>query len=188
MDVAVNTYGVDLGDGLFGQENVTTHFTIGDEVIATADDNTKTLTVRRNGEVVKTMPISMGKNSTPTNNGTYHRRRPVRPHGHGLVDLRRAVELAQRLPHRGRLRHADLLQRHLRARRAVVGGQPGLQQRQPRLPQRQHQQCAVVLRQHQARRHRRDRATPWARSLPGTDGLGDWNIPWEQWRAGNANI
>ena len=42
IDVAVNTYGVDLGDGLFGQENVTTHFTIGDEVIATADDNTKT--------------------------------------------------------------------------------------------------------------------------------------------------
>ena len=71
VDVAVNTYGVDLGDGLFGQENITTHFTIGDEVIATADDNTKTLTVRRNGEVVKSMPISMGKNSTPTNNGTY---------------------------------------------------------------------------------------------------------------------
>ena len=67
----MNTYGVDLGDGLFGQENVTTHFTIGDEVIATADDNTKTLTVRRNGEVIKTMPISMGKNSTPTNNGIF---------------------------------------------------------------------------------------------------------------------
>ena len=24
-------------------------------------------------------------------------------------------------------------------------------------------------------------------TLPGTDGLGDWNIPWEQWKAGNAN-
>src|SRR3954469_489008 len=71
IDVAVNTYGVDLGDGLFGQENVTTHFTIGDQVIATADDDTKTLTVRRNGEVIKTMPISMGKNSTPTSNGAY---------------------------------------------------------------------------------------------------------------------
>jgi lipoprotein-anchoring transpeptidase ErfK/SrfK len=23
-------------------------------------------------------------------------------------------------------------------------------------------------------------------TLPGTDGLGDWNIPWEQWKAGNA--
>ncbi|MDT7758348.1 MAG: hypothetical protein QOH27_4246, partial [Mycobacterium sp.] len=71
VDVAVNTYGVDLGDGLFGQENVATHFTVGDEVIATADDNTKTLTVKRNGAVIKTMPISMGKSSTPTNNGSY---------------------------------------------------------------------------------------------------------------------
>ena len=157
MDVAVNTYGVDLGDGLFGQENVTTHFTIGDEVIATADDNTKTLTVRRNGEVVKTMPISMGKNSTPTNNGTYIIGDRF---GHMVMDSSTygvPVELAQRLPHRGGLRHPDLLQRHLRARRAVVGGQPGLQQCQPRLPQREHQQRAVVLQQHQARRHRRDR-------------------------------
>ena len=24
--------------------------------------------------------------------------------------------------------------------------------------------------------------------LPGTDGLGDWNIPWEQWKAGNAGV
>jgi lipoprotein-anchoring transpeptidase ErfK/SrfK len=71
VEVQVNTYGVDLGDGLFGQEDVTTRFTIGDEVIATADDATKTMTVRIKGEVVKTMPISMGKNSSPTDNGTY---------------------------------------------------------------------------------------------------------------------
>jgi lipoprotein-anchoring transpeptidase ErfK/SrfK len=24
--------------------------------------------------------------------------------------------------------------------------------------------------------------------LPGTDGLGDWNIPWDQWKAGNASL
>lgn len=64
VDVAVNTYGVDLGEGMFGEDNVQTHFTIGDEVIATADDNTKILTVRVNGEVVKSMPTSMGKDST----------------------------------------------------------------------------------------------------------------------------
>ena len=45
----------------------------------------------------------------------------------------------------------------------------------------------VVLRQHQTRRHRRDRQHGGF-DLPGTDGLGDWNIPWEQWKAGNANI
>ena len=43
VEVAVNTYGVDLGDGLFGQEDVTTHFTIGDEV----DHDRSTTTPRR---------------------------------------------------------------------------------------------------------------------------------------------
>ena len=133
------------------------------------------------------MPISMGKNSTPTNNGIYIV-------GDRFADMVMdsstygvPVELAQRLPHRGRLRHADVLQRDLRARGALVGGQPGLQQRQPRLHQREHQQRAVVLRQHQARRRRPDRQHGRL-ALPGTDGLGDWNIPWDQWKAGNANI
>ena len=71
VDIAVNTYGVDLGDGVFGEDNVRSHFTVGDEVIATADDNTKMVTVRVNGDVVKTMPTSMGKDSTPTASGTY---------------------------------------------------------------------------------------------------------------------
>ncbi len=71
VNVQVKAYGVDFGGGLFGQDDATTRFTIGDEVIATADDATKTMTVRVNGSVVKTMPISMGKNKTPTDNGTY---------------------------------------------------------------------------------------------------------------------
>ncbi|WP_283615678.1 LLM class flavin-dependent oxidoreductase, partial [Mycolicibacterium poriferae] len=37
VEVAVNAYGVNFGDGLFGQDDVTTQFTIGDEAIATAD-------------------------------------------------------------------------------------------------------------------------------------------------------
>ncbi|MFP3468326.1 L,D-transpeptidase family protein, partial [Leifsonia sp. SIMBA_070] len=53
------------------QENLKTNFTIGRELIAVADDNTKTITISENGEVIKTMPTSMGKDSTPTDNGTY---------------------------------------------------------------------------------------------------------------------
>ena len=25
-------------------------------------------------------------------------------------------------------------------------------------------------------------------TLSGTDGLGDWNIPWDTWKAGNAGL
>ncbi len=46
-------------------------FTIGDAWVATADDNTHTITVSVDGKVVKTMPTSMGSNAHPTPNGTY---------------------------------------------------------------------------------------------------------------------
>ncbi|WP_405487344.1 L,D-transpeptidase [Nocardia sp. NBC_00511] len=46
-------------------------YTIGDEFIATADDATKQITVTHNGEVVRTMPTSMGKKDHETPNGTY---------------------------------------------------------------------------------------------------------------------
>src|SRR5699024_4111043 len=47
------------------------HFTIGDAIIATADDATKTITVTRDGQVVRTMPTSMGKPGHETPNGVY---------------------------------------------------------------------------------------------------------------------
>lgn len=71
VSVKVNTYGVNLGDGLFGQENVSTNFTIGREMLISADDNTKMVTFRKNGEVIKTMPTSMGKDGDYTDNGIY---------------------------------------------------------------------------------------------------------------------
>lgn len=46
-------------------------FSTGDSVITTADDATKTITVTRNGEVVRTMPTSFGKPGYETPNGTY---------------------------------------------------------------------------------------------------------------------
>ncbi|WP_378735218.1 L,D-transpeptidase [Nocardia brasiliensis] len=46
-------------------------FKIGDALVSTADDNTHTITITRNGEEVKTMPTSMGKPKHETPNGTY---------------------------------------------------------------------------------------------------------------------
>lgn len=40
--------------------------------VALADDNTKQITVWHNGEVVKTMPTSMGSDKHPTPNGVYY--------------------------------------------------------------------------------------------------------------------
>ncbi|MGQ4597877.1 Ig-like domain-containing protein [Nocardia sp. R6R-6] len=49
----------------------TSSFRIGDAFVTTADDDTHTITITRNGEVVKEMPTSMGKPKHETPNGTY---------------------------------------------------------------------------------------------------------------------
>ena len=187
VDVAVNTYGVDLGDGLFGQENVTTHFTIGDEVIATADDSTKTLTVRRNGEVVKTMPISMGKNSTPTNNGTYI---VGDRFGHMVMDsstygvpsnspngYRTEVDYATQISYSGIFVHAAPWSVGSQGYSNVSHGCLNVSTSNAQWFFNNTKRGDIVL-----------ISNTVGSILPGEDGLGDWNIPWDQWRAGNANI
>ena len=49
-------------------------FRVGDSLVATIDDNTHTMTVVRNGEVEKTIPVSMGMDNGKheTKNGTYY--------------------------------------------------------------------------------------------------------------------
>jgi lipoprotein-anchoring transpeptidase ErfK/SrfK len=187
VDVAVNTYGVDLGDGLFGQENVTTHFTIGDEVIATADDNTKTLTIRRNGEVVKTMPISMGKNSTPTNNGTYIIGDRF---GHLVMDsstygvptnspngYRTEVDYATQMSYSGIYVHAAPWSVGSQGYSNVSHGCLNVSTSNAQWFYNNTKRGDIV-----------EVVNTVGSILPGEDGLGDWNIPWDQWRAGNANI
>ncbi|MEH3137558.1 MAG: L,D-transpeptidase [Mycolicibacterium neoaurum] len=47
-------------------------FTVPEQLVATVDDATKTMTVVRNGEVEKEFPVSLGKPGHDTKNGTYY--------------------------------------------------------------------------------------------------------------------
>ena len=186
VDVEVNTYGVDLGDGLFGQENLRSHFTIGDEVIATADDDTKELTIRRNGEVIKTMPISMGKNSTPTSNGTYiigdrfsHLIMDSSTYGvpsNSPNGYRTEVDWATQMSYSGIYVHSAPWsvgsQGYSNVSHGCLNVSPG---------------NAQWFYNNTKRGDIVEVRNTVGSTLPGTEGLGDWNIPWEQWKAGNAN-
>lgn len=187
VEVAVNTYGVDLGDGLFGQQNITTRFTIGDEVIAVADDSTKTMTVRVNGKVAKTMPISMGKNSTPTDNGTYiigdrYSFLIMDSSTYGVPvnspdGYRTEVEWATQMSYSGIYVHSAPWSVGSQGRSNVSHGclnvNPG---------------NALWFYNNTKRGDIVEVVNTVGATLPGVDGLGDWNIPWEQWRAGNASV
>jgi lipoprotein-anchoring transpeptidase ErfK/SrfK len=186
VDVAVNSYGVDMGDGLFGQENVTTRFTVGDEVIATADDATKTMTVRVNGEVVKSMPISMGKNSTPTDNGTYiigdrYSFLIMDSSTYGVPvnspdGYRTEVEWATQMSYSGIYVHSAPWSVGSQGRSNVSHGCLNVNPANALWFYNNTKRGDVV-----------EVVNTVGPTLSGTDGLGDWNIPWEQWRAGNAS-
>nr|WP_099041880.1 Ig-like domain-containing protein [Mycobacterium neglectum] len=187
VDVAVNTYGVDLGDGLFGQEDITTRFTIGDVVIATADDNTKTLTVRRNGEVVRTMPLSMGKDSTPTDNGAYiigdrysHLIMDSSTYGvpvNSPEGYRLEVDWATQMSYSGIYVHSAPWSVGSQGSTNVSHGCLNVSPAN-----------AIWFYDNTKRGDIVEVVNTVGSTLSGTDGLGDWNIPWEQWRTGNANL
>ena len=73
VDVALNTFGLKLGDGLYGQADAKAGFTIGDSRVAIANDITKQVSLFENGALVRTMPTSMGRGGTSVLGGkTFH--------------------------------------------------------------------------------------------------------------------
>ena len=69
----LSQFGRNFGGGIYGGDDASTDFTIGDAMVAHADDNTHMLTVTKNGETIKEIPISMGMNTPAfvTPNGVY---------------------------------------------------------------------------------------------------------------------
>jgi lipoprotein-anchoring transpeptidase ErfK/SrfK len=71
LTVSAKVYGVDFGNGVYGAEDRTETYKVHDSWIAKADGNTEQMQVFHNGAMVKSMPISMGKDATPTHLGPH---------------------------------------------------------------------------------------------------------------------
>ena len=71
INVTAKVYGLDFGDGVYGAEDRQVTFHVHDAWIAKADGHTEKMNIYDNGKLVKTMPISMGKQATPTKVGVH---------------------------------------------------------------------------------------------------------------------
>ncbi|GAB2909882.1 Ig-like domain-containing protein [Rhodococcus aerolatus] len=58
-----------VGGGIYGQEDTSASFTVGDSHVSIADDDTKQVQVYENGALVRTMPTSMGMGGSEVING-----------------------------------------------------------------------------------------------------------------------
>ncbi|MBB1160344.1 MULTISPECIES: L,D-transpeptidase family protein [Amycolatopsis] len=71
LTVNAKIYGVDFGNGVFGADDRTETYKVHDSWIAKADGNSEQMQIFHNGSMVKSMPISMGKDATPTHLGPH---------------------------------------------------------------------------------------------------------------------
>lgn len=184
VQVKANIYGLNMGDGLYGDEDNATNFTIGDAVISYADDNTKQLTITKNGEVVKTMPISMGDSQNPTPNGIY----TIGDRYDSLVmdsttfglsyaagGYKTTVANATQMSYSGIYVHSAPWsvgqQGYTNVSHGCLNVSPANAQWFKDFSKRGD---IVVV------------SNTIGGTLPFTDGLGDWNVDWATWSAGNA--
>ncbi|HEX3790936.1 MAG TPA: Ig-like domain-containing protein [Pseudonocardiaceae bacterium] len=71
ITVSAKVYGLDFGNGIYGSEDRTVTYKVHDALVAKADGNSVQMKIYDNGSLINTMPISMGKGSTPTHVGVH---------------------------------------------------------------------------------------------------------------------
>ncbi|TDB74367.1 Ig-like domain-containing protein [Micromonospora sp. KC721] len=70
LDVRIALAGIPLSNGRYGNVDRSATAKIGRAFEMTVDNATKKMTVRQDGQVVKTIPVSLGKKKTPSSSGT----------------------------------------------------------------------------------------------------------------------
>lgn len=109
----VQAGGLPLGDGWYGRSDLTVDIKIGPALIMTVENETKQMVVTRDGEKVRSIPVSLGKKSTPSSSGTMVVMEKLRETVFDTYDelgpdegYRTDIEYAQRLTWGGEFIHA----------------------------------------------------------------------------------
>jgi lipoprotein-anchoring transpeptidase ErfK/SrfK len=184
--VDANLYGVDLGNGVWGEKNRTINFHIGARHVSIADAATHTMTVYDGDQAVQTYPMSAGSNANPTRNGPHvvtqlNRKMVMDSSTFGLaVDApggyRADVEYAVRISNNGEFVHAAPWSVGSQGRSNVSHGCINLSTERAAWFFSFSQAGDVV-----------EIKNSTGPTLSARDGdIYDWAIPWDQWQAGSA--
>lgn len=186
VDVKANLYGVDMGGGVYGDEDRSASFTIGDDVRAVVDDSTKQMTITKNGEVIKTMPVSNGRNTADwaTPNGIYtvgdqHDSIVMDSNTFGLPVSEGGyvtpVQYATQMSWSGIYIHAAPWSEWAQGSQNTSHGCINVSTANANWVYENLKRGDPVVVKNTV-----------GTELNGHDGLGDWQIPWEKWSKGNS--
>lgn len=186
VTVNADVYGRKFGGGVYGAEDNSASFTIGDDVRTVVDNSSKTLTVYRNGQALRTIPVSLGTDGTfDTPNGIYvvgdeHEtlKMDSRTYGLGLDEggYVTTVNYATQMSWSGVYVHGapwavDALGNYNQSH-GCVNATPS---------------DAQWFMETVKRGDPVEVKNTKGETLSGYDGLGYWNIDWETWQQGNAD-
>ena len=183
VTVEIRDYGTDFGNGVYGQEDRISHFTIGDSIIARADGATHQMTVDINGQTVRTMPISMGSKEFASANGVHvvterNATTVMDSTTFGLAldagGYIAKVQWATRISNGGEFVHAAPWSVAQQGRSNVSHGCINLSPQNAKWFFDTVKKGDVVINTNTGG----PQLKPW-------DGFGDWQIPWDQWVSGN---
>ncbi|MEV6713693.1 Ig-like domain-containing protein [Lentzea sp. NPDC051208] len=179
----IKVYGKHIGDGIYGQEDRTITTTVGDEVIHEADGQSHQVITKVNGQVVRTMPTSMGKPADATPTGTYVL---MEKYNHMIMDsttyglalenggYKTPVDWAYRMSNSGIFFHGAPWSIGDQGKRNVSHGCLNLSPENAKWVFDNSKQGDVVI----VTNSGGPALEPW-------DGFGDWQVPWTTWVQGN---
>jgi lipoprotein-anchoring transpeptidase ErfK/SrfK len=194
LTVDAKIYGIDLGGALYGETDRTLNLTIGPSRIATVDDATKIMTVTIDGQVARTIPVSMGRDESTTVDGKVisfitpsgiyvaqekYDVKQMSSSSYGLptsydLGYDSAIPLAVRLSNSGIFAHSAPWSVADQGVRNVSHGCINLPPDDAQWFYDTFSYGDIV------------QVTGTSTQLAPDDGYGDWNIPWEQWLQGSA--
>jgi lipoprotein-anchoring transpeptidase ErfK/SrfK len=181
-----NLYGIDFGEGVWGEKNRTVSFSIGAKHVSIADAGTHTMQVYDGDQLVQTYPISAGGPDFPSRNGPHvvtelNRDRVMDSSTYGVpVDgpngYRTPVEYAVRLSNNGEFAHAAPWSVAQQGVENVSHGCINMSTERAAWFFNFSQPGDVV-----------EIVNSIGPTLSAADGdIYDWAIPWEEWQAGSA--
>lgn len=181
-----NLYGVDFGEGVWGEKNRSISFSIGAKHVSVADAATHTLDVYDGDQLVQSYPMSAGGPEFPSRNGPHvvtelNRDRVMDSSTYGVpVDspngYRTPVEYAVRLNNNGEFVHAAPWSVAQQGNSNVSHGCINLSTERAAWFYSFSQPGDIV-----------EIKNSIGPTLSAADGdIYDWAIPWERWQAGSA--
>ncbi len=185
VTVTADVNGVDAGSGIYGQEDRTTSFRVGSRVVMAIDAAAHRMRVSEDGKVLRTLPISAGKPGFTTRSGVKviiekFRYKDMDAATTGIsesdpeyYDIAN-VEYAQRVTYSGEFLHAAPWSVGSQGSANVSHGCVGMSTADAGWLYSLTKRGDVV------------EVTGTDRGMEPTNGFGDWNVPWRDYKAGSA--